>query len=99
MIALVAIFVAGTVAGFCGLVWSRRLEYALGRQAEQADAELETALDERDLEWVRIMARRDVAILAAVERWPDITEASEQFNDPAQVAEYWAETWRLKGEA
>jgi hypothetical protein len=93
MTALVAIFVAGTTWAFAGLVWQRRIDAAL----EQAAVDHDDALDERDLEWVRIMARRDVAILAAVERWPDITEASEQFNDPAQVAEYWAETWRLKG--
>ena len=82
MTALVAIFVAGTVWAFAGLVWERKLE---------------TALDERDLEWVRIVARRDVAILAAVERWPDTTRPVEQFSDPAQAAEYMAETWRLKG--
>ena len=93
---LVLIALAVTLTwGLCTAVWERRSQRLLAEH----DAELDNALDERDLEWVRIVARRDVAILAAVERWPDITQAAESFNDPAQVAEYWAETWRLKGEA
>lgn len=91
---LVLLAIAVTLTwGISKAAWEAKAQRLLA----EADADLEAALDERDLEWVRIVARRDVAILAAVERWPEFKRPVEQFSDPAQAAEYAAETWRLKG--
>jgi hypothetical protein len=80
--------------GISKAAWDAKAQRLLA----EANAELEAALDERDLEWARRTARRDHAVHALLEAWPSESGTPvECWETPELQAAYDSERDRLDG--